>query len=405
MMNIMETIIFDDDGAFIFSVGALMRSIREGLEGLFPSVAVAGEISRVTITQNGHAYFSLKDETAVLDCAMFAGARSSLAFVPEQNMRVIVYGRVTAYEKRGQMQLVVYAMKPEGAGILALAFERLKTSLKEKGYFDEARKRPLPQFPRAVGVVTSPTGAALRDILSVSKRRAPSVDIVVYPALVQGEGAKESIANMIEIANQRKEVDLLIVGRGGGSLEDLWAFNEEVVANAIVESALPIVSAVGHETDLSIADLAADLRAATPSAAAELVFPNEKDAERLIVTAERRMIRSIEHGIARANERYTRVTERVLHSATRAVLEEKHKTFNDAETALREAMDARLHALNDITSRMSEKLSLLSPLNTLKRGYAAIKKNNRYVKRKKDVKKGEDIAIQFYDGTASARIE
>ena len=263
----------EEESQHVFTVSELTRGIRSILEQAFDTVWVEGEISNYVLAQSGHAYFSLKDETSQVRCVFFKGNRIRVKFDPEDGDQVLLFGRVNVYEPRGEYQIVVEAMEPRGLGALQKAFEQLKAKLEKEGLFDEAHKQALPEFPWKIGIVTSPTGAAIRDLLNVLHRRNPRVSVVLAPAKVQGEGAAEEIAQAIRDLNTLEELDVLIVGRGGGSIEDLWAFNEEVVARAIHESKLPVVSAVGHEIDFTISDFVADLRAPTPSAAAELVVP------------------------------------------------------------------------------------------------------------------------------------
>ncbi|MFN7952687.1 MAG: exodeoxyribonuclease VII large subunit [bacterium] len=257
-----------------FSVTALLERVRARLESEFAVVSVEGEISNLSSPSSGHLYFSLKDDRSALRAALFRNVRTRLRFVPENGLKVVARGRVTVYPARGDLQMIVEALEPAGLGALMLAFEQLKRRLAAEGLFDPARKRALPRLPRRVGVVTSRTGAVIRDIVTVARRRFPNVEILLVPVRVQGEGAAAEIAAAIEWLSRSGRVDVMIVGRGGGSLEDLWAFNEEAVARAIVASRVPVVSAVGHETDVTIADFVADLRAPTPSAAAELVVPD-----------------------------------------------------------------------------------------------------------------------------------
>lgn len=269
-MNLFDDDAFagEDEQSQTLSVTDATRMIKTLLETTLPMMWIEGEISNFTHHSSGHMYFSLKDPTSQISCVMWKGRNRSMHFRPQDGMKVLVNGRVTVYERRGNYQLDVWQMLPGGVGALQQAFEQLKIRLSEEGLFDEKYKRPLPKYPRRIGIVTSPTGAAIRDLHSVLSRRWPSAELILRPALVQGTGAAEDIARAIEEFNEYGEVDVLIVGRGGGSLEDLWAFNEEVVARAIFHSKLPIISAVGHEIDFTIADFVADLRAATPSAAA-----------------------------------------------------------------------------------------------------------------------------------------
>jgi exodeoxyribonuclease VII large subunit len=257
----------------IYSVSEITGDVKSILESAFDSVWIEGEISNLRIPGSQHAYFILKDNRSQIRCVLFKGFRAGLKFQPEDGDQVLLFGHITVYESRGNYQVIVERIEPKGLGALQKAFEKLKARLMQEGLFNEDKKKPIPPFPWKVGVVTSATGAAVRDIINIIHRRNPKVSVLVYPVKVQGEGAAEEISEAIQQMNKINDLDVLIVGRGGGSIEDLWAFNEEVVARAISESTLPVVSAVGHEIDFTIADFAADLRAPTPSAAAELVVP------------------------------------------------------------------------------------------------------------------------------------
>ena len=278
----------------VYTVAELTREVRGLLEERYEDVWVEGEVSNLRSPSSGHRYFTMKDAEAQLRCVVFKFQEGGLRCDPEDGLKVLVRGRITVYEPRGEYQMVVGYMEPLGLGLLQRDFEKLKARLAEEGLFAEERKRPLPLVPKTIGVVTSPTGAAIQDITSVIQRRFANVHLLVAPVRVQGEGAAEEIAQAIEVLNRRGDVDVLIVGRGGGSLEDLWAFNEEVVARAIFQSKVPVISAVGHETDFTIADFVADLRAPTPSAAAELVVQRKADLERHVRLLARRLLGSIE---------------------------------------------------------------------------------------------------------------
>ena len=299
------------------TVSELNRRSRQVLENQFGLVWVTGEISRATLAASGHWYFTLKDEGAAVDCAMFKGRAQYLEFRPENGLKVEVRARVTIYEPRGAYQLGVEQMRHAGLGALFEAFERLKARLGKEGLFDESRKRPLPAHPRAIGVVTSMAAAALRDILATLARRAPMVPVIVYPTLVQGEGAAAQVACAIATANARAECDVLLVARGGGSLEDLWAFNEEAVARAIAASAIPVVSGVGHETDFTIADFAADLRAATPTAAAVAASPDREALLARLAHARSRLSRAGGRAVESASQRLDLAARRLLTPAER----------------------------------------------------------------------------------------
>ena len=267
----------------IFTVSEITAAVRGVLEDVFDAVWIEGEISNLRVPASGHNYFILKDGKAQIKCVMFRNYRSGLKFAPEDGDQVLLFGRVSVYEARGEYQVIVETMEPRGLGALQKAFEQLKEKLDKEGLFKDEKKKPIPEFPWKVGIITSETGAAVRDILNIMQRRNPKVSVLLYPVKVQGDGAAEEIAEAIETMNQRKDVEVLIVGRGGGSIEDLWAFNEEVVARAIYKSKIPVISAVGHEIDFTIADFVADLRAPTPSAAAELAVPVLEDTARQII--------------------------------------------------------------------------------------------------------------------------
>jgi exodeoxyribonuclease VII large subunit len=267
---------------YILTVSELTQEIKEILEERFPEVWVEGEISNLRIPPSGHIYFTLKDDTSQIRAVLFKMQARTLRFAPEDGLHVVCRGRVSLYEKRGDYQLILESMEPKGIGALQLAFVQLKEKLEKEGLFDPARKKPIPMVPQKVGVITSPTGAVIRDMLHILNRRFENLHILLYPVRVQGEEASREIAEAVKYFNQRTDVDVIIVGRGGGSLEDLWAFNEEAVARAIYHSKIPIISAVGHETDYTISDFVADLRAPTPSAAAELVVRDKREIKNVL---------------------------------------------------------------------------------------------------------------------------
>ena len=301
----------------VVTVSELNRRVRALLENQFEMLWVAGELSNVKKAPSGHWYFCLKDPSAQIECAMFRTRAQFLDFRPENGQQVEVRARVTLYEPRGNYQLVVEEIRKAGLGSLYEAFEKLKAKLQAEGLFEAARKRPLPEFPRAIGVVTSPVAAALRDVLTTLARRARMVPVIVYPAQVQGEAAGAQLARAVAIANSRAECDVLILCRGGGSLEDLWAFNEEVLARAIAASAIPVVSGVGHETDFSIADFVADLRAPTPTAAAVAASPDREALAEEIGALRRRLARDLRRGVEIATQRVDAAARRLLTPAER----------------------------------------------------------------------------------------
>src|SRR4051812_31657837 len=323
----------------VVSVSELNRRVRALLENQFETLWVSGEMSNVKLAGSGHWYFCLKDAGAAVDCAMFARRAQFLDFRPENGLQVEVRARVTLYEPRGSYQLVVEEVRKAGLGALFEAFERLKAKLQAEGLFEEARKRPLPAFPRAIGLVTSPQAAALRDMLTTLARRAPMTPVILYPAQVQGEGAAGQIARAIRAAGERAECDVLIVARGGGSLEDLWAFNEEIVARAIAACPLPVVSGVGHETDFSIADFVADLRAPTPTAAAVAASPDREALLEGVAALRRRLARDWRRIIESHGQRLDHLARRLLTPAERIMRDAAR--VSDLDRRLRSTLQAQ----------------------------------------------------------------
>jgi exodeoxyribonuclease VII large subunit len=360
---------FDRD---IYSVARLATEVRYVLEGSFPLLWVRGELSNLAQPASGHVYFTLKDEAAQVRCAMFRARRLLLGFRPANGQQVVVRGRVTLFEPRGDFQLVIEHMEPGGEGALRLELERLKRRLAAEGLFDESAKRPVPPFPRQVGLITSPSGAAVHDLLTVLGRRFPALPVLIYPAQVQGVGAVESLIRALGLANARAECDVLILARGGGSLEDLAAFNDESLARVIRESAIPVVTGIGHEVDVSIADLVADRRAATPSAAAELVAPSaEHVAQRVAVLAARlarlegRQIQGARQRLEGANRHL-----RLLHPAAR--LQQQAQRLDQLERRLSEGVQGRLREARDRLSPQRSRLLAQSPMDRLVRASAAL---------------------------------
>lgn len=326
----------------VLGVTALVRRARALLEGQFASVWVQGEISNLARPGSGHWYFSLKDASSQVRCAMFRQANRRVSEVPENGQEVIIRGRVSLYEARGEFQIVVEELEDAGDGKLKRQYEALKRKLNQEGLFDAARKRAIPRLPRRIGVVTSPTGAAIRDVLTVLKRRFPSIGVLIYPTVVQGRDAGSSIANALALANRRGDCDVLILARGGGSLEDLWAFNEEVVARAIADSRIPVIAGVGHEVDITIADLAADLRAPTPSGAAELAAPERREWLEKNAVAARRLTRAMAHRLANPREALAGLSTRLERSHPRSQLAQIGQRVDRAEAELHKALRGRL---------------------------------------------------------------
>ena len=435
---------------FILQVSELTKKVKFLLESELHTVWLTGEISNFVSASSGHWYLSLKDSKAQVRCAMFKGNNQRVRVNPKNGQQVLVRARVSLYEPRGDFQLIIEQMEDAGEGLLRQQYEKLKAKLNALGYFDNAIKKPLPKTISTVGVVTSPTGAAIKDILSVLKRRNPHTSVVIYPALVQGDEAKHDIRQAIEAANARMEVDVLIVGRGGGSLEDLWAFNEEAVVDAIYQSQLPVISAVGHEIDTTLADFVADVRAATPSAAAELASNDLLESASKIEQLTRRIHARFQNVQLQKQQQWSHLAHRLtqVHPeqqlqthqqrsdeltlrlqnviqqkitthkqtptflATRlhqcnpsSIIREKTSTLNRLENRLIERMKQKLTDEQQQFVHFIEQLHLVSPLATIARGYSVTRKADDIVKSVEQVVAGNEIAIQVNDGTIEATID
>jgi exodeoxyribonuclease VII large subunit len=390
----------------IYTVGELTRLIKETVEESFPPLWVEGEISNFVHHGSGHMYCSLKDGGSVLRAVFFRQYNSRLLFRPENGIKVLARGTLTVYEPSGQYQLVISELRPSGMGALQLAFEQLKAGLEAEGLFHEERKRPLPYLPRVVGVVTSPTGAAVRDIISVISRRCPPTRIVIYPVRVQGEGAAGEIAEGIRAFGLWGGADVLIVGRGGGSLEDLWAFNEEEVARAIFDSPVPVISAVGHQTDFTIADFVADLRAPTPSAAAEYAVPEAaelalglKEMIRRLILAQRS---NLDTGVQRVDESEREISLKKL--ALRLVQHRKEIALLAGR--LKRAAANRLDTARLEWARLREALDALNPAAVLARGFSFVRTpDGRIVRNSEQVSAGEMLEVILGRGGLDCRVE
>ncbi len=359
------------------------------------NVWVKGEISNYKRHTSGHLYITLKDEGGVLKSVMFRGAALSLTFEPADGMKVMARGRISVYEAGGAYQLYIEEMRKEGVGDLYAAFERLKKKLADEGLFDDKHKKPIPRFPDSVGVATAATGAAVRDIINVITRRSPHTKIIIRPTLVQGEGAKESIKGAIEYFNREKNADTLIIGRGGGSIEDLWAFNEELVARAIFASEIPIISAVGHETDFTIADFAADLRAPTPSAAAEIAVPDSAE----LISAINVMRARIERAEAKRIENGRLVLKRFKMRTPRDKIEEYYLRLDSLMKHMDSGFRLKTGERAKALAAASSKLDALSPLKTLTRGYSIpINADGAVIKSAKEMNSGDEFCLRLHDG-------
>jgi exodeoxyribonuclease VII large subunit len=435
----------------IFTVTRLNSAVRMILEQDLGLVWLTGELSNLAMPSSGHWYFSLKDMSAQVRCAMFKGNNRRVPFRPQDGMQVLVQARVSLYEPRGDYQLIIESMQPAGDGMLALRFEELKRRLGAEGLFDEGAKRPLPREPRAVGLVTSATGAALHDMLTVLRRRAPDLPVFIYPTQVQGSAATAQIVSAIMLANRRAEVDVLIVGRGGGSLEDLWCFNEEAVARAIHGSAIPVVSAVGHEVDVTISDFAADLRAPTPSAAAELVAPDNQARIQRLAHLKQRLLQAMSRQQTAARHDFILLQKRLDHQDPKRRLEQQSQRLDELSARLQQLLASRLHQgerrlanlelrlqakspekllaagkrrhqlaeerLHALIARrqdvaghrlamLSARLDGVSPLATLGRGYAIVRTpTGEVISRAAQVNVGQPLVTTLAEGQLRVRVE
>lgn len=394
--------------SYVYTVTQVNRYVKQLLENdvFLRDVFVEGEISNFKAHSSGHFYFTLKDENAAVDAVMFRTDAQKLKFMPENGMRVTVYGHISMYEKTGKYQLYVSIMEPAGKGALYLAYEKLKEKLDANGYFDKGHKKPIPKYPECIAIVTSPTGAAIRDIIHISGRRDPSVRLVVSPVLVQGEDAPADIVRAIREINEWGGADTIIVGRGGGSIEDLWAFNDESVAMAIYESYIPVISAVGHETDFTIADFVADMRASTPSAAAEIAVPEAVSFGDIVKGLVNRMNLSAA-GKLRDNRLAldTLVNKNVFRYPADDIINDEitvselYKRLDRIVSSYTEKKQMNLCAL-------SEGLERLSPLMIMKKGYClAYNKDGCIVKSTKDTHSGQKLDIKLYDGDITVTVE
>lgn len=395
-----------DAATEIYSVTEFNSDVRSILEDSFGNIWIEGEISNFVAPASGHWYFSLKDETAQVKCAMFRGSQRRLSFTPKNGLHVLLRARVSLYEPRGEFQLIADFMEERGEGKLRRLFDALKKKLQEAGWFDEARKKAIPLFPATIGVVTSSTGAAIRDILHVLKRRYPCANVIIYPTLVQGETAAPAIAEAIRTANERNECDVLIIARGGGSLEDLWPFNEEVTAKAIYASKLPIISGVGHEIDFTIADFVADVRAPTPSAAAEIAVPDRMELLAQLRRQEQHITRSILQLLSAEKQKLGWVYKHLLQQHPRTRLLQKMQQLDLYEARLVALLNQTLHLLQTKLAGCAAKLDGISPLATLQRGYAiATEKSGRIIHHIKQVTVGDEIVVRLRDGTLGCEVK
>ena len=389
-----------------YSVSEITQLIKNLLDRSLPAVWVAGEISQYVQHTSGHRYFTLKDKRSQIKCVMFRG-EGPLPFEPEGGMQVLAFGRVSVYERSGQYQLYVSEIFPAGAGAAAAALEQLRKRLAEEGLFDESRKRPLPGFPGCIGIITSPTGAAFRDIATVVWRRAPWVQMVLAPARVQGMGAVGEVVKAIQAVNAWGGADVLLVGRGGGAAEDLSAFNDERVVRAIFKSGIPVISAVGHEVDTTLSDLVADRRAPTPSAAAEMAVPDRSELKRYVMSLFDRSCEAVEHGLEENDQIVSNYTASYGIRRFADNMGQYAQRIDDLETALRDRISGglrdRFRTYRDFTGM----LGTLSPLSILQRGYSVCQRlpDGRIIHDSAEVETGQQVRVLFAKGGALCRVE
>jgi len=440
----------DENQPRVYTVSELTRTVRGVLETEFDSVWVEGEISNLRVAASRHAYFVLKDEKSQIRCVLFKNFRTGLKYQPEDGDHVILFGRFTVYDARGEYQIVVETLEPVGLGALQKAFEQLKEKLSKEGLFDQEHKKSIPEFPWKVGVITSPTGAAVRDILNIIRRRNPKVSVLINPVRVQGEGSAEEIATAIEEMNRLQDVDVLIVGRGGGAIEDLWAFNEEVVARAIAESKIPVVSAVGHEIDFTIADFVADLRAPTPSAAAELTVPVLRDimgqlaslTRQSVVSTRRsianfkthlrrllnrrffrdplhilapvaqrvddlnlRLVRGLNRGVNLQNLRLRSRAERLVQASPQKAIQRVEEKRASLHHRLIEKIRSLVQLEKNRFSGVVNNLNALSPLTILERGYSICTLDGNAVKSSGETKPGDSVQVRLSKGRLDCTVD
>ncbi len=369
------------------------------------NILVKGEISNFKNHYTGHMYFTLKDENSLIKCIMFKTYAQKLGFMPKDGMKVFLLGGVSVFERDGVYQIYVKVMEEDGLGDLYTQYQELKKSLEEEGLFDKEHKMPIPKMPKVIGVLSSSTGSVIKDIINVSTRRNPNVVIRLLPVPVQGEGAAEKIAEGIQYMNRNKLADVLILARGGGSLEDLWPFNEKIVAKSIYHSEIPIISAVGHETDFTISDFVADLRAPTPSAAAELAVPDIYEVQQKINNYQNRLRMALVKKVQIMKLRYEKSISSFAFKEPTRKIQENYIQIDHQIKQLESFIKAKQEKEKTKYSSLIAKLDAYSPLKTLKRGYTLTKKEGKILKSKEDIKKGEIVEIRFIDGEVKAKIQ
>lgn len=393
----------------VLSVSQLNRYIKMNFDAdeNLANIFISGEISNFTNHyRTGHLYFTLKDDSAAVRAVMFNSSAKRLKFMPEDGMKVIARGRVSVYEASGQYQLYVDDMQPDGVGALNLAYEQLKEKLQKEGLFSEHHKKPLPPYPEKVGVITSPTGAAVRDIINVLGRRFPYAEIVFCPVLVQGEGAHLQLTDAVNLFNSERAADVIIIGRGGGSIEDLWEFNDEGLARAVYNSDIPVISAVGHETDFTICDFVADMRAPTPSAAAELAVPDTNELQYALSALKNRMFLNVSSGIADRRSRLEYLTSKGALKSPDEMLSNRSQRLDTAFSKMLSSYENRIGGKKVEFISAATALSKLDPMSVLMRGFAFVSdKNGKNVYSSQALAKGDKINVRFHDGSAVCEVK
>ena len=394
------------EGRQALSVTQLNEYLKMVIEGdrVLSNVFVRGEISNFKLYSSGHAYFTLKDDAGQLKSVMFRSYFSRMTFMPEDGMRVIAHGRVSVYETSGQYQLYVDDMQPDGAGSLAMRFEQLKRKLAAEGLFDEARKRPLPPMPRRIGVITSPSGAAVHDIINVLGRRFPAAEMILYPSEVQGAQAPAQLISGVEFFSMTGLVDVIILGRGGGSAEDLWAFNDEYLARAVASCAVPIISAVGHESDFTICDFVADRRAPTPSAAAEIAVPDVNEILRSLNAIQLGLQATMQKRIAQETRILNQIAQSRVFSRPDQMLDHFRIRLDEREADLSRAVEQTILQKRQATASLVGKLQALNPLSVLARGYATVSKDGKSITSVKQINDNDTLDIRMADGSVRATV-
>lgn len=393
----------------VLSVSQLNRYIKMNFDAdeNLANIFISGEISNFTNHyRTGHLYFTLKDDSAAVRAVMFNSSAKRLKFMPEDGMKVIARGRVSVYEASGQYQLYVDDMQPDGVGALNLAYEQLKEKLQKEGLFSELHKKPLPPYPEKVGVITSPTGAAVRDIINVLGRRFPYAEIVFCPVLVQGDGAHLQLTDAVNLFNSERAADVIIIGRGGGSIEDLWEFNDEGLARAVYNSEIPVISAVGHETDFTICDFVADMRAPTPSAAAELAVPDANELQYALSALKNRMFLNVSSGIADRRSRLEYLTSKGALKSHDEMLSNRSQRLDTAFSKMLSSYENRIGGKKVEFISAATALSKLDPMSVLMRGFAFVSdKNGKNVYSSQALAKGDKINVRFHDGSAVCEVK